>query len=132
MKNIYDPGYYRILCVGNNATKEQIKTAWRGQMKHFHEDVSNSVDAKEKSQELNEAYSVLSDTGKRATYDVALATYINAKKSQDQKATSSDNSSRYKDAAQPKYEWTPPKRQDSSGAALFALFILFLIFAGRK
>lgn len=66
-----EKSYYDILGVPRNATDEQIRTAYREQIRFFHPDVFQGSPeiAKEKSQELNEAYSVLSDHEKRAAYD---------------------------------------------------------------
>ena len=62
--------YYKTLGVSNNATEEEIKTAYRTLAKKYHPDL-NPGDAKalEKMKECNEAYEVLSDKDKRAKYD---------------------------------------------------------------
>lgn len=66
--------YYDILGVPYNATADQIKRAYREQIRFFHPDVFQGSEdvAKIKTQQLNEAYSVLSDPGKRAVYDFDL------------------------------------------------------------
>jgi DnaJ-class molecular chaperone len=58
--------YYSILGVSRNATEEEIKQAFRRQaMKHHPDRGGDSV----LFQDINEAYSVLSDDNKRAEYD---------------------------------------------------------------
>lgn len=66
-----EKSYYDILGVPRNASDAQIKTAYREQIKFFHPDVFQGSPeiARQKSQELNEAYGVLIDHAKRADYD---------------------------------------------------------------
>ena len=61
--------YYEILGVPRNATKEQIKEAYRRLALQYHPDRNKSPDAEEKFKEISEAYAVLSDDEKRAQYD---------------------------------------------------------------
>lgn len=62
--------YYGILGVSRNATKEEIKDAYRKLALHYHPDRNKSKDAEEKFKEINEAYAVLSDNEKRRQYDM--------------------------------------------------------------
>src|SRR3989338_1464799 len=61
--------YYKILGVGKNATKEEIKKAYKQLAKKYHPDVNKDGNATEKFKEINEAASVLGDDEKRAQYD---------------------------------------------------------------
>jgi len=61
--------YYEILQVPRDATDADIKKAYRRLAMKYHPDVNNSPDANETFKEINEAYHVLSDPEKRATYD---------------------------------------------------------------
>ncbi|MDR1168260.1 MAG: molecular chaperone DnaJ [Heliobacteriaceae bacterium] len=61
--------YYEILEVSKEATKEEIKNAFRKKARTLHPDVNKSPDAGEKFKELGKAYETLSDDNKRATYD---------------------------------------------------------------
>lgn len=62
--------YYDILGVSRDATPDQIKKAYRQLAKKFHPDVNkDDKDAAEKFKEVAEAYEILSDDQKRATYD---------------------------------------------------------------
>lgn len=61
--------YYATLGVDKDATQAQIKKAFYGKARTMHPDVSKDADAEEKFKDLNEAYEVLSDEGKRAQYD---------------------------------------------------------------
>ena len=62
--------YYKILGVDKNATADDIKKAYRTQVKKCHPDLHpGDKEAAEKFKELNEANEVLSDEKKRKNYD---------------------------------------------------------------
>lgn len=61
--------YYDILGIDRGASDIEIKRAFRNQARQFHPDVNKSADAEARFKEINEAYEVLSDPRKRASYD---------------------------------------------------------------
>jgi curved DNA-binding protein CbpA len=64
--------YYTVLGIETNATKEEIKEAYRFLATQLHPDKHQGQGAKiaeKKIKEINEAYEVLSDNTKRAHYD---------------------------------------------------------------
>ncbi len=61
--------YYQILGVARDASKEDIKKAYRRLARKYHPDVSKEAGAEEKFKDVNEANEVLGDTDKRAAYD---------------------------------------------------------------
>ena len=61
--------YYAVLGVDRDADTEAIKRAYRRLAKQHHPDTNNAPDAEARFKEINEAYEVLSDPQKRATYD---------------------------------------------------------------
>jgi len=61
--------YYKILGVNKNATKEEIKKAYKKLARKYHPDVNKDADAAEKFKEINEAAQVLGDDTKRQQYD---------------------------------------------------------------
>ncbi len=63
------PVYYEVLGIGKNATDEEIKKAFRKLAFKYHPDHNRNDGAEAKFKEINEAYQVLSDPDKRATYD---------------------------------------------------------------
>lgn len=60
---------YEVLGISKNATEDEIKKAFRRRARELHPDVNKAADAEDQFKELNEAYDVLSDPGKRAQYD---------------------------------------------------------------
>src|SRR5438067_7778227 len=62
--------YYEVLGVGRDASEADIKKAFRRLARELHPDVnSHDPKAEEKFKQAAEAYEVLSDTERRATYD---------------------------------------------------------------
>src|SRR3989344_1393043 len=61
--------YYKILGVSKNATKEDVKAAYKKLAKQYHPDINKSHDSAEKFKEINEAAAVLGDEQKKAQYD---------------------------------------------------------------
>src|SRR3989339_506149 len=65
--------YYDILGVARNATKDDIKKAYRKLAHKYHPDKTSGDDKKFK--ELSEAYEILYDDKKRAEYDTYGKTF---------------------------------------------------------
>ncbi len=64
------PGdYYEILSVSRDASKEEIKRAYRRLARKYHPDVNKEAGAEERFKEINRAYEVLSEPETRARYD---------------------------------------------------------------
>jgi molecular chaperone DnaJ len=62
--------YYEVLELGRDAGEQEIKSAYRKMALQFHPDRNpDDPEAEEKFKEASEAYSVLSDPQKRASYD---------------------------------------------------------------
>lgn len=61
--------YYEVLGLAKNATSDEIKSAYRKLAKKYHPDQNKADDAEVKFKEVQEAYDVLYDEKKRATYD---------------------------------------------------------------
>lgn len=63
-KDLYD-----VLGISKDASKEEIKKAYRRLSKKYHPDLNDSADAEEKFKEVASAYETLSDETKRSNYD---------------------------------------------------------------
>ena len=61
--------YYEVLGVSKEASKSEIKDAYRKMAMQYHPDRNKAADAEEKFKEISEAYAVLSDDQKRQQYD---------------------------------------------------------------
>lgn len=61
--------YYEVLGVAKDASKEEIRKAYRKLARKYHPDVNKEDNAEEKFKEAKEAYEVLYDEQKRAQYD---------------------------------------------------------------
>ncbi|MCI8330828.1 MAG: J domain-containing protein [Bacilli bacterium] len=65
--------YYEILGISRNATKEEIKKAYRNKISACHPDLHpGDKELEEKAKEINEAYEVLYDDTKRENYDLGV------------------------------------------------------------
>lgn len=62
--------YYEVLGISKGASESEIKSAYRKKAKEFHPDLNkDNPDAEAKFKEVQEAYSVLSDSNKKQMYD---------------------------------------------------------------
>ncbi|KAK8673814.1 hypothetical protein V6N13_112125 [Hibiscus sabdariffa] len=61
--------YYNVLGVSRNASKSEIKSAYRKLARSYHPDVNKDPGAEQKFKEISNAYEVLSDDEKRSLYD---------------------------------------------------------------
>ena len=85
-----DETYYTVLGVPRSATPAQIKAAYRELVRQVHPDALPSASdywkrvAEERTKDINEAYTVLSDPKKRRLYDQQLDSYHQSQSAQAQ------------------------------------------------
>ena len=61
--------YYEILGLKKGASEAEIKSAYRQMARKHHPDIDKSAGADVRFKEIGEAYQVLSDPGKKQSYD---------------------------------------------------------------
>ncbi|NES99016.1 MAG: molecular chaperone DnaJ [Sphaerospermopsis sp. SIO1G1] len=61
--------YYEILGISRDASKEEVKQAYRRQARKYHPDVNKEPGAEEKFKEISRAYEVLSEPDTRERYN---------------------------------------------------------------
>lgn len=61
--------FYDVLGVSRDASKDEIKKAYRKLSKKYHPDINKEANAEDKFKQVSEAYEVLSDDQKKAAYD---------------------------------------------------------------
>ncbi len=66
--------HYEVLGVRTNASAEEIKTAYRRKIREAHPDAVGATASSAEVAAINEAWNVLSQTGRRALYDRSLIT----------------------------------------------------------
>ncbi|MEF8901166.1 MAG: DnaJ domain-containing protein, partial [Halovenus sp.] len=72
-----EESYYELLGVPSDATPEEIKRAYRTQLKETHPDISDDEDASERTKRLIAAKETLADEAERARYDrLGHAAYV--------------------------------------------------------
>eukprot|EP00262_Sarcandra_glabra_P010665 TRINITY_DN259_c0_g1_i1.p1 TRINITY_DN259_c0_g1~~TRINITY_DN259_c0_g1_i1.p1 ORF type:complete len:451 (-),score=46.25 TRINITY_DN259_c0_g1_i1:279-1631(-) len=64
-----DSDFYSTLGVSKNASKSEIKSAYRKLARSYHPDVNKEPGAEQKFKDISNAYEVLSDDEKRSLYD---------------------------------------------------------------
>ena len=64
--------YYTVLGVREDASPNEMKAAYRNLMKKWHPDRCRHEDATRRTEEVSQAYSVLSDPESRFTHDIDL------------------------------------------------------------
>jgi len=70
--------YYTVLCIPQNASREQIVASFRTLAMQYHPDRNSAPDSMARFIEVYEAYEILIDFQKRATYDRILASELAA------------------------------------------------------
>ncbi len=61
--------YYEVLGISRTASSDEIRRAYRKMARQYHPDVNRDDGAEEQFKEVNEAYEVLNDENRRASYD---------------------------------------------------------------
>ncbi len=63
---------YSVLAIKQSASENDIKTAWRKQVKRFHPDINSDDDAAAMTIKINHAYEILRNPVRRRKYDAGL------------------------------------------------------------
>lgn len=105
--------YYELLGVKNTASKDEIKEAYKKQMKKWHPDINKDENAVGMSAKINEAKEVLLDDDKRKDYDLYLTKkteenynrYTQRKNERNQNTNNSEKEQVYKNKKVTKWEY---------------------------
>jgi DnaJ-class molecular chaperone len=62
--------FYSILDIDPETDRKEIRRAYIKLARRYHPDVTKDPDARDRFQEINQAYSILSDDDSRLTYDL--------------------------------------------------------------
>jgi hypothetical protein len=108
--------YYKILRVGKQASREEIKRAYRRLAVVFHPDKNPSQESSALFQEINEAHAVLSDPDKRVRYDRLMAQPYDTLSPEPQRQWHRDPA--YRKRHQPGYK--PPPHKPSERLLMMA------------
>jgi curved DNA-binding protein CbpA len=117
--------FYTVLGVAKTAPGAQIKEAYRKLAAQYHPDRNRFLEAEEKFKEVSEAYSVLSNSEKRALYDaLGLEKYDDPREvllyRLNQEAAKQDMKREHE-------EWKSARRNDSAETTGVLLFFLLLL-----
>lgn len=90
--------YYAILAIHQDATREEIKAAFKRQAIKWHPDKYPGMDTTRQMQEINEAYLILKDAEARERYDIEYKrfTHFREQQKEQQKAKTEEKESQQK------------------------------------
>ncbi len=118
--------YYDILGVPHNATQEQIKQAYRQQVRFFHPDLFEGSPevADIKTKQLNEAYGVLGNNELRSKYDRFLISHTQPRSEKPANA----NNPVHGEENYKKHEQQKKKRKTTSVVSSMKIFVFLALF----
>lgn len=128
------PNHYQTLGISLNASKDEIKKAYRQLALKFHPDRNKSPDAHEKFIEINEAYLILFDDEARVKYDREYKYYYGQKTKTEQSSSTNQEKAHqerehkhtYSSKQEPQFEdedlnqWTRNAREQAESFAKMA------------
>ncbi len=114
--------YYEILEVSSAASEDYIRSRYFELAKKYHPDVNTSPDAHKKFMDINEAYSVLSDTLRRADYDQKIEGAFMRKKA----PTTADGGVGVPTGSVGEEKPSPPTKKEIAEAFMNVFFFAFL------
>lgn len=92
--------YYKILDISINATKDEVKKAFRSLAKKYHPDRNaNDETALKKFQEVNEAYEVLSNEDSRKEYTQKIFKENRGKEANSKNNKTNNEKKKYQDTS---------------------------------
>lgn len=98
--------YYAVLNVNTNASKENIKKAYKKEAIKWHPDKNRTIDTTKRMKLINEAYVILYDDDARRRYDIEYKSFIKFKNQRkSNKTTESQNQKENEKSKNEKYEY---------------------------
>jgi curved DNA-binding protein CbpA len=103
--------YYGILEIGQEASPEEIKSAFKKQALKWHPDKNPNIDTTSKMQAINEAKLILLDLEARMKYDKEFNRYQDEKRKQEENQKNEDTDYRIHD--EELYRWMNNAKRQS-------------------
>ena len=125
--------YYELLGIQETATEEEIKRAYKREMKKWHPDINKTDEAVSMSTKINEAKEILLNETKRKEYDLSLKkeetkTYEKYSSVNTKKSTNKENETASETKTVTKWQYLKDYLKYGNLNVFKKVFVLFFVF----